>query len=101
MSVEDTKKNQDLTDLVSGTQKSNAIPEVINETPRFGVGSLKRVPPSIEVDIRLLREAHQEHGRMLGQILNSITRLERCYSVITTRVDSIVELLSKAKIGGK
>jgi len=101
MSVEDTKKSQNLTDLVSETPKSNAVPEVINETPRFGVGSLKRAPPPIDVEIRLLREAYQEHGKILGQILNSITKLERCYAILTTRVDSIAEILDKFKIGRK
>jgi hypothetical protein len=104
MSTDGNGENPKLAALASRTaeeSKNGAVPEVIEEddTPLPGISVLKRPRTPVETELLLLREAYQEHGKTLGQVLSSIARLEKGHLETSEKLDQVITLLSKLRTG--
>lgn len=62
---------------------------------------LKKPRTPIETELVLLRQAYQEHGKVLGQVLAAISHLENCHSEVSGKLDSVIDLLSELKTGAE
>jgi len=65
------------------------------EAPLPGVSRLATPKGYLEVELTLLRQAYQEHGKTLGNVLESIRRLEGCHADVAVKLDQVLEVLSK------
>ena len=72
-----------------------------DDTPPSGIPFLTRSKSPVEVELALLRQASQEHGKTLGQVLVSISDLKGEYADVSKKLDAVIEILSKLKAGAK
>jgi hypothetical protein len=73
----------------------NGDSSIDDDTPIPGVALIRRPSTRIETELVLLRQAYQDQGKTIGNVLESIRKLESCHADVVMKLDLVLEKLAK------